>query len=104
LKQGCALSLLLFNFTLEWGKSKKIKTLLNLRGAQEILIYTDVVTLLGGNIVTVRKKTALLDRIPFPSFYLSALSSFRPLPTFLQLPFVKNSGRNYRSKRADTRE
>jgi hypothetical protein len=64
LKQGDALSLLLFKFALEYV-SRKIQenpVELKLNGTHQLLIYADDVNLLGGNIDNIRKNTnALID-------------------------------------------
>jgi hypothetical protein len=54
LKQGPALSPLIFNSTLEYAIMKAEKTLLN--GANKTLAYADDVNLLGNNIDTINLK------------------------------------------------
>jgi hypothetical protein len=62
LKQGDALSPLLFNFTLEYAirKVQKNQAGLKLNGTHHLLAYADDVNLLGNSVDTVKKKTETL--------------------------------------------
>jgi hypothetical protein len=84
LKQGDALSPMLFNFALKYAirKVQEKQVGLDLNGTHQLLVYADEVNLLGDNIDTINKKhTNLIDASkevglivnPF-SFILSATS------------------------------
>jgi hypothetical protein len=62
LKQGDALSPLLFNLALEYAitKIKENQVGLKLNGTHQLLAYTDNVNLLGRNINTIKKNTETL--------------------------------------------
>jgi hypothetical protein len=62
LKQGDALSPLLFNFALEYaiGKVQENQVGLKLNGTHQLLAYADYVKLLGDNIDIINKNTEIL--------------------------------------------
>ena len=61
LKQGDALSPLLFNFALQYAiKRVQVNQLgLKLNGAHQLLVYADDVNILGGSVHTIRKMQKL---------------------------------------------
>jgi hypothetical protein len=63
LKQGNALSSVLFNFALEYTikKVQENQVELKLNGTHQLLVYTDDVNLLGDNIDTTKKNTGIFS-------------------------------------------
>jgi hypothetical protein len=57
LKQGDALTPILFNFVLEYASRKvqRNQVLLKVNGTRQLLVYDDDVNLLGDNIDTIKK-------------------------------------------------
>ena len=62
LKQGDALSLLLFNFTLDYAitRVQVNQDGLKLNGTHQLLVYADDVNILGGSIHTIKEKAEAL--------------------------------------------
>jgi hypothetical protein len=62
LKQGHAISLLLFNFTLDYAirRVQVNQDGLKLNGARQLLVYSDEVHILGGSVRTPKKNTTAL--------------------------------------------
>jgi hypothetical protein len=73
LKLGASLSLLTFNFTLEYviSKVQAIQVGLISNGTHQILVYADDVNILGRNILTVRKKHRSFSNCKYGNLFRS---------------------------------
>jgi hypothetical protein len=62
LKQGAALSPMLFNFTLEYTirRAQVNQNGLKLKGTHQLLVYADDVSIMGGSVYTIKKNTEAL--------------------------------------------
>jgi hypothetical protein len=99
LKQGSALSPLLFSFAFEYAIRKVLENQggLKLNGRHQLLVYADDVNLLGDSIKTIKKNTkALIDSGKEVGLEVNAEKT-----KYMLMSYQQNAGKNHNIKIAN---